>query len=318
MSTRAVSPVGGQRPFIMRKGISKVEDLADGHVAMNAAMVGAKTVYYCEGNAGNDNNSGVGGWENAFKTLAVAFAASHADIASNKYGWAARNVILIRGDRFTETITVFPQKTDVIGLGSCDALKRAGIRGNHAPVNTYYGTRFFNVEFEPAASGDIMTLTASGSGAEFHNCQFIGVWGSYTAPSAIDVTAHPQFAVENCVFLGGFSGDVIDVGAGDASGMRIVGNDIVGAADNGIVITGVATVAGFESRGLIKENFIQAADKALDTRATSVYNVYGNRMISGEAVGSSSYVIDLTFAVDNILTGNDVSVRIPTTTDIST
>lgn len=64
-------------------------------------------------------------------------------------------------------------------------------------------------------------------------------------------------------------------------------------------------------RGLIMGNLIQCADKFIDTQATSVFNVVDNVCISGEALGASSYVIDLTYAVGNRVTGNDVSATIP-------
>jgi hypothetical protein len=62
---------------------------------------------------------------------------------------------------------------------------------------------------------------------------------------------------------------------------------------------------------LIKGNFIQCADIFIDTQATSVFNVVDNTCISGEALGGSSYVIDLTYAVGNRVTGADVSATIP-------
>lgn len=311
--------VTGQKPITLKRGQASVFDLIDGNIAAGMALAGAKTVYYVDGNAGSDTgNTGTESWDNAYKTLAVAFAASHADIATGKFGWAARNVILCRGDYFVETIAAFPQKTDVIGVGSIDAFKGAGLTGNHAPINTHLGTRFYNFMFRPAASSNLITMTSAGSGTEFHNCAFHGKHSTFTAVSAIDVTAQPNVVISGCKFIGEFSGDVIDVGAGDASGMRIEGNDIIGGANDGIVISGVATVGGLVDRGVIQNNFIEVAGICLDTRAVSVFNVYNNRMISAAAVGSSSYVIDLTFAADNILTGNDIGVRIPSITDITT
>jgi len=271
---------------------------------------GSGSYYFVDGNSGSDGNDGKS-WATAYKTLTVAFAASHANIASASDRWARRNTIYIAGDRFDEDLVAFPQKTDVIGVGSCDAYPMPGISGNHAPVNTHYSTRFINIRFEPGASSDIVTLTSSGSGCEFDGCVFVGVFGSYTAPSAIDATAHPLLRIRNCRFEGAFSGDVIDIGAGDASGTEIVGNTIVGGADNGIVITEVATVAGMSSRGVIADNYIEVADKVIDTRAESVFNCIGNRCISGEALGASSYVLDLTYACDNMITGNDAAILLP-------
>ncbi|GAI52047.1 unnamed protein product, partial [marine sediment metagenome] len=134
---------------------------------------------------------------------------------------------------------------------------------------------------------------------QLHNCIFIGVWHAYTPASAIDSTASPQLIISKCRFLGAFTGDVIDIGAGDISGTKIVDNEIIGGVNDGIVVSGVATigtdsVGGAMSRGLIADNKIQVADKVIDTRTVSVFNCYNNVCISGEAIGASSYVIDLT------------------------
>ncbi|HEB27544.1 MAG TPA: hypothetical protein ENI05_07180 [Porticoccus sp.] len=316
MSSIAKSPLKGLRPTRMKAGISRVEDLANGQEALGPG-VGAKTVYYCDGNAGNDNNSGVGGWENAYKTLATAMAASHADIALNKFGWAARNVIYCRADWFVEDLVALPQKTDVIGVGSADGRKGAGITGNHAPVNTTAGCRFFNFNFQPTAAADLWILTNATSGLEFWNCRFLSTNGATVAVSGIDTTASTFLKVIGCEFSGQFSADYIDIGAGAIDSMVIMDNIMSGGSDNGIMVTDTATVTATR-RGMIIGNFIECADIAIDVNSTSLFNVFNNRLISGEAVGSGSYVIDLTYAVDNILTGNDISVRIPSVTDITT
>ena len=314
MSGEAKAPIGGVRPTRLKAGISRVEDLANGQEALGPG-VGAKTVYYCDGNAGNDNNSGVGGWENAYKTLSIAMAASHADIALNKFGWAARNVIYCRGDWFVEDLVALPQKTDVIGVGSSDGFKGAGITGNHVPVNAAIGTRFYNFNFRATAAADLWVITGAVAGLEFHNCRFLS--GGTAPVSGIDATACTFLKVIGCEFSGSFSANYIDIGPGAIDNMVIKDNIMSGGSDNGIMVTGTATMTATR-RGMIIGNFIECADITIDVNSTSLFNVIGNRMISQEAVGSSSYVIDLTFAADNILTGNDISVRIPSTTDITT
>lgn len=265
------------------------------------------TTYYVDGNSGNDGNDGLS-WDFPFKTLAKAFAVSHADIARGSDRWARRNRINIAGDSFTEDLVAFPQKTDVVGMGSKDGFI-TNILGNHAPVNAAVGTRFINVGFEPVAADLIMDLVASTWGAEFWECLFKAN-GTLIATGAIRSTACPHVRIAGNEFLGNFSGDVIDIAAGAASGMRIEDNTITGGADNGIVVSGVATIAG-NRRGTIARNFIEVADKIIDTRATSVFNVADNKGISGNALGATSYVVDLTFAVNNVFTGNDVSATIP-------
>lgn len=269
------------------------------------------TTYFCDGNFGNDSNDGFSR-EAPFKTLAVAFATSHADIARNSDRWARRNTIYIAGDRFTENLVAFPQKTDIIGVGSCDAFKGAGILGNHAPVNTHLGTRFFNVNFFPAASTDIITIASTTSGLEFHDCGFVGKWGAYTAPSAIDTTASPMLKVIGSRFNGPFSGDTIDLGAGDISGLVIQGNTMAGGASGGVVATGTLTAAGAMSLGLIADNYIQVAGFTILDGDDNALNVVGNRCISAGVSEAAAFEIDEGHAVDNVITYNDTtSVMVP-------
>ena len=270
------------------------------------------TIYFVDGNAGNDGNDGLS-WDYPKKTLLHTFSVSHTDIARGSDRWARRNTIFIAGDSFTETLTAFPQKTDVIGVGSYNGHKGASICGNHAPVNSAVGTRFINVNFEPVTAADIMTLTGATWGAEFIGCSFKAQDSGDSgiiAISAIQFTACPHDKVINCEFIGAFTGDVIDIAAGAASSMVIKGNTIIGGANDGIVVSGVATISKGR-RGLIADNYIDVAAKTIDTRATSVFNCVNNRCISAAALGGDSYVIDPTFACGNIITGADASASVP-------
>jgi hypothetical protein len=296
--------------FIRRRqipGLTMGQVYADSQGILSAFDVG-KT-YFVSDNYGLDTNDG-SSWKRAFKTLAAAITASNASIAANKYGWDARNKIYISGGPFTTTLVAFPNKCDVIRVGSYDANDMPGITGNHVPVNAdNYGTRFFNVFFHGAAvAGPIITLANSSSGAQFIGCVFDAPVSGTTNTRAILATASPFLKVIGCEFKGPFSADYITFGTGEAGGTKIIGNIMQDSADNGIMI-GAGTTASW--RGLIMDNFIQCADKFIDTQSTSVFNVVDNTCISGETLGSSSYIIDLTYAVGNRVTGNDVSATIP-------
>ncbi|KKK97345.1 hypothetical protein LCGC14_2653690 [marine sediment metagenome] len=272
------------------------------------------TVYYCDGNFGADTNDGLS-WDTPFKTLAVAFAASHADIGRGSDRWARRNTIYIAGDSFEENLVILPQKTDVIGVGSYNGQPGgANILGNHVPVNAGMGCRFYNVGFESVTAGIIMTLTGACWGVQFHNCEFRAI-GTLTATQAIKATACASMIVKDCNFLGGFTGDVIEIGAGQIAGMKLIGNTITGGANDGIRIIGVATISTGR-RGTIADNFIQVAAITLDTRTVSVFNVYNNQLISANNTGGTAFVIDLTFASGNYFTGgNNSAEMIPKAAD---
>ena len=274
---------------------------------------GSGTTYFVDGNSGNDGNDGLS-WETPMKTLAVAFAASHADIARGADRWARRNTIYIAGDSFEEDLVILPQKTDVIGVGSYNGHPGANILGNHAPVNAGFGCRFFNVNFEPVTVAAIMTLTAACWGTEFHNCSFKAN-GTLIAATAIDATACQWLKIIGCDFIGAYTGDVIDIGAGNVDGMVIKDNVIIGGANDGIVETGTAVIVGTR-RGLIMNNVIQVAARTIVTNSTSVFNVVRNTLISANNTGSTAFVIDLTFASENYLTGgNDAAEMIPKAAD---
>jgi hypothetical protein len=267
--------------------------------------------YYVDGNV---TTGGTGeSWDSPCKTLAAAILLSNASItrSANRW-WARRNRIFVVADRLVETIVLFPTKCDIIGVGSCDALLKPGIRGNHAPVTTeYYGTRWINVHFEPATAADIITLTNAGSGTEFHYCDFIGIDFAITAVSGIDSTAHELLKVMNCEFQGGFSADYIDIGDGKINGTRIMDNIMTGGAKDGVMVTGTATLTSFASRGHIANNHIQCANITISAGVTSVFNVVNNYLMTAGAFGATSHVIDLSFAVNNRLSAADAFSYIP-------
>lgn len=274
------------------------------------------TTYFVDGNSGSDSGTGHGkSLDKPYKTLAFAFAASHADIARGSDRWARRNRIYIMGDSFTEDLIIFPQKTDVIGLGAFNGQdKGANILGNHVPVNAAIGCRFYNVGFESVTAGTIMTLGASVWGAQFHHCEFRAV-GTATAVKAIDMTACPAVKIIDCDFLGGFSGDVIDIGAGAIDGLVIKGNRILGGANDGIVVTGT-TIMTTGRMGLIADNDIYVNNITISDGADSTLVVNGNRCVTAAAYGGTSHVITVAFAANNYVTANGASYRIPVITDI--
>lgn len=273
------------------------------------------TTYYIDGNSGIDTNTGKS-WAQAFKTLAVGFAASHADIARGSDRWARRNTVYIAGDRFVETLIIAPQKTDIIGVGSCDNFHSATIRGNHAPVNAATGTRWINVHFEPTTAADIMTLTNASTGMEFINCEFRAV-GAATAASAIDATDHTWLKIIGCEFNGGFTDDVIDIGEGSIDGLVIKDNTIMGAAQDGIIVTGTTDITTGRM-GLIANNLIKCNNVGIDDGADSTIAVIGNRIVTAGALGGTSHVITVAFACDNIVTGAGVQKCYPTLTGVTT
>jgi hypothetical protein len=235
------------------------------------------STYYVDGNCGIDDQRYGKSLKKPYKTLAYAFDVSHSDIARGSDRWARRNTVFIAGDTFTETLVAFPQKTDVIGIGSYDSNKQAGIIGNHAPVNAGIGTRFFNVWFKgPAVASPLITLTAACSGMEVEGCVFDAHASTTTA---ITSTASPYMKVRHSRFQGAFATAYISIAAGEAGGTVIRDNVMGDGAAVGILISNSATTSW---RSVIKDNFIQTGTITIDDNSDLFY-IVGNDLISAGA-----------------------------------
>lgn len=277
--------------------------------------------YYVENNAGSDTNDGKT-WDTAFKTLAVAIAANNANIALSSKTFAARNRIFYKGDPSLATgvtnLVAFPDKCDVIGVGSYDANTKPRIIGRHVPVNAgNYGTRFINIWFSAIAhASPIVTLASTSSGIQFIGCTFDGSVGTVTG--AILATASPFLKVIDCDIFGSFATNYIAFGTGESAGTVVEGCWMHGSAGLGIsTVTG--TTSSYET--LIKNNIISTTSTGLciDDEAngsTGILYLVGNKFMNAATLTNyAGYtgIINPNIArcVDNICMGADVSMRVP-------
>lgn len=278
------------------------------------------STYFVDNNSGADGNSGKS-WATPFKTLAKAIAVSNIDIARGSDRWARRNTIFYAADTETATLVAFPNKCDVIGVGSYDANTKPGITGNHAPVNAgNYGTRFYNVWFKsPAVASPIITLASSSSGIQFHGCTFDGSAGTVTR--GLLATASPFLVVNGCDFFGTFATGYIGFGTGDTAGTVISNNTMHGSAG-----LGIATVTGTTSsyQTIVKENFISVTTTGITiddeaNSSTGILYCYDNILMNGATLTNNAGVtgiVDCNAArcARNICTGADITVNYPIVT----
>lgn len=240
------------------------------------------STYFVDGNSGLDSNDG-SSWEKAFKTLAKAFAISHADIARGSDRWARRNTIFAAGDAFTEDLVVLPQKTDVIGVGSYDGFQKAGLIGNHVPANTAYGCRFINFQFRgDSAGGDMFTIPAGNSGLGFYGCDFHADGGT-AATGAIIATAVRFLTVEGCHFNGAFSDAVIEFAAGNG-GWTMIRNNIIEGGNMGIDVN--ASFTSTAENSYIIGNVFKTTLACIND-ASGVFHIVDNRGITAANKGSA-------------------------------
>lgn len=269
--------------YVLRKGKSSLLDLSDGVMGYGGLAVGAKTVYFVDGNAGNDGNEG-SSWNNSLKTVARALALSHADIASGAYGWAARNVVYIRGDTFVEDLVLLADKTDIVGCGSYDRWSQAGITGNHVPVGTFLGTRFINVHFKsPATGGDIWTIPTTVSGLSFIGCTFDG-YNTTKATGAIVATTPASLTIKDCKFFGDYTDAVIEIaGTGEAADLLIADNFIQGK-NQGIDVK--STITSDQFPGWIVRNYINTTTECIN-EASGKIHVHNNVVVTAANKGTA-------------------------------
>lgn len=268
------------------------------------------TVYYVEGNAGNDAWDGLS-IDRPFKTLAKAIAVSNINI-NQRSRWAKRNTIYLFADYTEESLVAFPNKCDVVGCGSYDANTKAGIYGHHVPVNSgNYGTRFINCWFKSTgAAAPIVTLASTSSGVQFIGNTFTT---NGTTTIGIQATASPFLKVTGNRFEGAFATSYMTFGTGEAGGTEIIGNTMVDAAASGIV-AGSGMTSSWGS--VIKENFISAAGLVIndDSNTTGLFYVTDNRLISA-ANATTGYVaaidVNEARAAGNYLTAADIATIFP-------
>jgi hypothetical protein len=274
-----------------------------------ASQDNSGTTYFVDNNSGSDGNDGFS-WESAFKTLARAIAISNIDIARGSDRWARRNTIYFAADYETAALVVFPNKCDVIGVGSYDANSKPGIYGHHVPVNSgNYGTRFFNIWFKStAAATPIVTLASTSSGIQFHGCTFTT---NGTTTIAVQSTASPFLKLYNNRIEGAFDTVAISILAGESGGTEIINNQILGAHE-GIRIASTATTSW---EGIIDSNKIHVAGPTVNDDS-NLYIVTNNTLISDAAATTTTgwgSIIDINvlLAANNQLVGSDVNTVYP-------
>lgn len=264
------------------------------------------TVYYVDGNKSTAGN-GLS-WSGAFNTLSAALAASHANIAvSSRRAWATRNTIFVIGDFITEDLTKLAQKTDIIGLGSTNQYKKAGILGDHvieaASTAHYMGCRIINMHFRGDGGGILFDIPINQNGIEFIGCEFQQNGGETIA---LRLGGNHDTKITNCVFRPNTSGVAFSTaaiqllnGAGALTNVNIDGNQI---------FSGSIGIDWDETNSIncwVTDNYMWTTGIGIDDESDDIF-VIGNRMIT--AVDTGTYTAGFDFsealAIDNIITGS--------------
>lgn len=272
-----------------------------GSLAIN---IGGNT-YYVDGNKSDNSGNGLT-WTTAFQKLSSAMALSHANIAlSVQRGWAWRNVIYVKGDEIVEDFTALAQKTDIIGVGSNDGYKKAGITGTWIIPDTtsYIGCRFYNMMFTDTGANPIFDVDTQG-GLEFHDCLFDS---SALTTIGLQIEETSWLVVDNCEFSRvdaslGFSTAAIHIidDTNPIYGCKITNNTIMTA---GIGIDWDETQS---YNCWANDNYIYATGLTIDEEGDNLF-VVNNRLITGvnTATVTAGYDFSLITSVGNLQTGSN-------------
>jgi len=261
-------------------------------------------VFYVDGNITSSGDGKT--WQTAKKTLTEGLAQAQAyQSTSANRAWAHRATVYCCGDSFTEDLVILAEKTDVIGVGSADSLKKPQLIGNHVPVTTNtWGCRFINWQFSEADAGAMFTLTSVSAGINFIGCDF-SVRGA-VATHGILMTAlgYANVVIEDCYFdayPSGFTTGAIVIGAGLGDKIVIRNNSI--NADKGIVID--ASYTNVAGTCLIDNNVIHTTGIGVDDNSDLAI-VSRNMFISDTDNDTIGNIIDsnVALAVGNIVTGS--------------
>ncbi len=306
--------IGRTRIFLEDEGVSIMRAELD---ALYSPEVSGQ-IYFVDGNRSDDSGDGTT-WATAYKFLATALAASHAQISlSANRAWAKRNRIYVVGDAIEEDLTKFAEKTDIIGVGTTNQHPRTRITGTHvleaATVDTYHGCSWHNIEFYGQDGGIIVDIPINQNGQSFHDCVFSAVAAATIGLRAVQ--SHDMNIV-GCRFDPntsgtGFSTAAIQINAGSITNFLLkncrihsgaIGldfNPTAGQAINSWAIDNVMATVGM---GIDSE----------DNSTTSGLLVVGNRMITDidTTTPTDGYDFVLGRAAENELTGKDETDRVP-------
>jgi len=268
---------------------------------------GNPSVFYVDGNISTSGDGRT--WNTAYKTLAEGLAAAHSYMSTSaNRAWAHRATVFCCGDSFTEDLVLGAEKTDIIGVGSCDGKDRPTLIGNHVPATTnVLGMRWINWNFAEVDSGVIWTCTSVCSGMKFINCTFQARGANAT--HGILWTLSYDLEVSNCYFdtgPSGFSTGCIVIGAGVSDKIYIHDNVIAGAV--GIAVS--ATYAQVAGDLIINNNVFRTAGLAIDDDSALAV-VTNNQIISAGTIGANSYDFNVARAANNVVTGSDNTLDVP-------
>ena len=230
----------------------------------------------------NVSATGDGSMGSPFATIAEAITASNLSIGltANRW-WARRNRIFIMGDGITESLTVWPEKCDMIGIGT-DLHPFPRITGAHTCAVAKVGLRLINLGFVASGAGAALNFVAGCHGLQILGCYFQASAAGNTLAMTIADSAHVKIAGCRIVTSAGAITTSIFATAVNITGTASIHD--LNVLDNNIFATaGIAVANGTCHGSLIKDNVIRVVGGLCINDDSDDIACVNNRFISSNA-----------------------------------
>ncbi|KKL80268.1 hypothetical protein LCGC14_2006480 [marine sediment metagenome] len=250
----------------------------------------------------NVSTSGDGlAWDTPMATIAEAITASNISIGltANRW-WARRNRIFVQGDGITESLTVLPEKTDIIGVGS-DLLPFPRVLGNHTIAALAVGVRFINMGFKTTGTGDLFVIPTACHGLQFLGCFFEP---GTTSTKALEITSSAHVKIINCDFAID-SGNMSNIFAMCISMEGTTGHNFLIKGNRMTGTAGIQVATAYNGHGsVIDGNIMRVTNLAVDDDSNKV-QVTNNRWMTdiNTSTSTDGYDFNIQLAAGNIQMG---------------
>jgi len=263
----------------------------------------------------NVSATGSGSLAEPFSTIAEAITASNTSIGltANRW-WARRNRIFVMGDGITESLTVLPEKCDIIGMGS-DLYPFPRIIGAHTIALAKVACRFINIGFQATGTGDLFVAPAGCHGLSFLDCVATPATAGNTKAFEITDSAHVRIQGTKIITsAGAISTSIFAVGISIEGTASIHDFSI---SDNPMIFAtaGVAVANGTAQGSDISRNTIRAVGGLCINDDSDDVACIDNRLISSNGGLVEAQICDWNplLAVGNTVTTDSArNAAIPT------
>lgn len=256
------------------------------------------------------NNRDGSNWQNAFTTLAAAITENNLHVSttdSTSINFNKMNRIYVDGGNYTESLTVFPNHCEMIGVGGAPSRINASTVLTTAPSVCH----IYNMQFRTTTGAPVVLLPYGSQGVEFHGCIFNGSGVTPTIGLSVDSGCYAM-KVMDCEFIGLYSATCGIKFLGPITATVDIVNNFISAVTYGIYFSDPHTSS---YQVLIKENTIGRSDGNYGTQLA--YGIYdadtGNRsdvfaIHNWISAGDALYGMDANKTIQNyvVVAGNGI------------